>query len=83
MGIADREWRLSRAEARWGPMNMALDEIAARTAAAGGPRTVRVYSWSPSTLSLGYGQDPTTVDWEGCSKNGVSVTRRQTGGGGI
>jgi lipoate-protein ligase A len=81
--LADREWRLIREEVRDGPMQMALDEIAAETAAAGGPRTVRVYRWEPGTLSLGYHQDPDTVDWEHCAEAGVSVTRRQTGGGGI
>ncbi|MDS0296213.1 lipoate--protein ligase family protein [Halogeometricum luteum] len=81
--LADREWRLVREEARDGPMQMALDEIAAETAAAGGPRTVRVYRWQPSTLSLGYHQDPETVDWAHCEREGVTVTRRQTGGGGI
>jgi lipoate-protein ligase A len=81
--LADREWRLIREEARDGPMQMALDEIAAETAAAGGPRTVRVYRWEPSTLSLGYHQDPETVDWDHCEREGVTVTRRQTGGGGI
>jgi lipoate-protein ligase A len=80
---ADREWRLIREEARSGPMNMALDEIAAETAAAGGPRTVRVYRWEPSTLSLGYRQAPDTVDWDYCEREGIDVTRRQTGGGGI
>lgn len=81
--ITGHEWRLIREESRSGSMNMALDEIAAETAAAGGPRTVRVYRWDPSCLSLGYGQDPATVDWEYCSRNGIDVTRRQTGGGGI
>jgi lipoate-protein ligase A len=81
--LADREWRLIREDVREGPMQMALDEVAAETAAAGGPRTVRVYRWRPSTLSMGYGQDPETVDWEACADSGVSVTRRQTGGGGI
>jgi lipoate-protein ligase A len=81
--LAGRPWRLVREEARTGPMNMALDEIAAETAAAGGPRTVRVYRWDPSTLSLGYRQEPDTVDWEHCEDAGVTVTRRQTGGGGI
>ncbi|MGQ4554703.1 lipoyl protein ligase domain-containing protein [Halobellus sp. GM3] len=81
--LADREWRFIAEEARDGPMQMALDEIAGETAAAGGPRTVRVYRWQPSTLSLGYGQDPETVDWEHCADRGISVTRRQTGGGGI
>jgi len=81
--LAGREWRLIREDVREGPMQMALDEVAAETAAAGGPRTVRVYRWRPSTLSVGYGQDPDTVDWEACAERGVSVTRRQTGGGGI
>ncbi|MFC6987979.1 biotin/lipoate A/B protein ligase family protein [Haloplanus sp. GCM10025708] len=81
--LAEREWRLVREETRSGPMNMALDEIAAETAAAGGPRTLRVYRWRPSTLSLGYGQDPDTVDWEACATADVTVTRRPTGGGGI
>ncbi|XVH30505.1 lipoate--protein ligase family protein [Haloferacaceae archaeon DSL9] len=81
--LAAREWRLIREETRSGPMNMALDEIAAETAADGGPRTVRVYQWLPSCLSLGYHQDPTTVDWGACERSGIDVTRRQTGGGGI
>ncbi|MFC7200443.1 lipoate--protein ligase family protein [Halospeciosus flavus] len=83
MDVAEREWRLIREETWDGPMNMALDEVAARTAAAGGPRTVRLYRWGPSTLSLGYNQDPETVAWEWCAENGVTVTRRPTGGGGI
>ena len=79
----DGEWRLIREDARAGPMQMALDEIAAETAAAGGPRTVRVYQWEPGCLSLGYHQDPETVDWAACEASGIDVTRRQTGGGGI
>jgi lipoate-protein ligase A len=81
--LADREWRLIREESRPGPMQMALDDVAAETAAAGGPRTVRLYQWEPSCLSLGYHQDPDTVDWEWCAREGVDVTRRPTGGGGI
>ena len=81
--LADEDWRLIREEANPGPLNMALDEIAAETAAAGGPRTVRVYRWEPSTLSLGYHQDPTTIDWEFCEREGITVTRRPTGGGAI
>ena len=81
--LADREWRLIREESRDGATQMALDEIAAETAAAGGPRTVRLYRWAPSCLSLGYHQDPATVAWDHCERAGVDVTRRQTGGGGI
>ena len=83
MDLADRDWRLITEEARRGPVNMALDEIAAETAATEGIRTVRVYRWEPSTLSLGYHQDPDTIDWDVCEREGITVTRRPTGGGAI
>ena len=83
MDPADREWRLITEESRSGPLNMALDEVAAERAAEAGVRTLRVYRWDPSTLSLGYHQDPATVDWEYCEREGITVTRRQTGGGAI
>ncbi len=67
---------------RPGAENMALDAVAAERAAEG-LASVRVYGWEPSTLSLGYAQDPETVDWSFCSEQGIHVTRRPTGGGGI
>lgn len=78
-----REWRLIREQALDGPTAMAYDEIAAETVALGGPPTVRVYRWDPATLSLGYRQDPGTVDWEYCESRGIDVVRRPTGGGAI
>ncbi len=81
--LAERNWRLIRDQARDGATQMALEEIAARTAIEEELRTVRVYSWAPSTLSLGYHQEAETVDWEFCEREGIDVTRRQTGGGGI
>jgi lipoate-protein ligase A len=81
--LADRDWRLIVEDVRGGAMNMALDEIAAETAAKGGPRTLRVYRWDPATLSLGYHQDPETVDWAFCEREGIDVVRRPTGGGAI
>lgn len=81
--IADREWRIVREESRTGAMNMALDEVAARTAVEDGVRTVRVYQWDPSCLSMGYRQTEGSVDWAFCENEGIDVTRRQTGGGGI
>ncbi|GAA0652642.1 lipoate--protein ligase family protein [Salarchaeum japonicum] len=83
MTLADREWRLITEETWHGPTNMALDEVAARTAAADGLRTARIYRWGPSTLSLGYNQSPESVDWAYCEDEGITVTRRPTGGGGI
>ena len=76
-------WRLIREDVRSGAMQMALDAVAAATAAEGGPWTLRVYSWEPSTLSLGYHQDPATVDWDFCDRAGIDVVRRPTGGGAI
>ncbi|QLG49161.1 lipoate--protein ligase family protein [Natrinema halophilum] len=81
--LADRDWRLIRDVPRDGATQMAIEEVAAQTAIEDDLRTVRVYSWKPSTLSLGYRQDPETVDWEFCEREGIGVTRRQTGGGGI
>jgi lipoate-protein ligase A len=77
------DWRLIREEPLDGATAMAYDAVAAETAATGGPRTIRLYRWTPSALSLGYGQDPATVDWDGCAAAGVDVVRRPTGGGGI
>ncbi|QLD89998.1 lipoate--protein ligase family protein [Natronomonas salina] len=77
------DWRLITEELLDGPMAMALDEVAAETVAAGGPATVRLYRWFPSTVTLGYNNDADIVDWEHCDDWGVSVTRRPTGGGAI
>ena len=77
------DWRLIPEERLGGPLAMALDEVAAETVAAGGPATVRLYRWTPSTVSLGYGTDAAVVDREHCSSAGIDVTRRQTGGGAI
>ncbi|NGM67852.1 lipoate--protein ligase family protein [Natronolimnobius sp. AArcel1] len=81
--LADRDWRLIRDDPRDGATQMALEEVAAETALEDGVRTVRTFSWEPSTLSLGYRQDAETVDWDFCEREGIGVTRRQTGGGGI
>jgi len=78
-----QDWRLIPEHSHSGAMNMALDEVAARTVAEGGPATVRVFRWEPSTLSLGYRQSPDSIDWGFCDAQGIEVTRRPTGGGGI
>lgn len=82
-GLDDLEVRRLPTRAWGGAKNMALDAVAAETVAGGGPGSVRVYHWEPSTLSLGYAQDPDTIDWEYCTRNGITVTRRPTGGGAI
>lgn len=42
--------------------------------------TLRVYSWQPYALSLGYFQDVHTVDFAACVREGIDVVRRPTGG---
>jgi lipoate-protein ligase A len=77
------DWRLVTEERLDGALAMAYDEVAAETVAAGGPATVRLYRWTPSTVTLGYGNDADVVDWAACAERGVDVTRRPTGGGAI
>jgi len=77
------DWRLIGEQMLDGASSMAIDEVAAETVADGGPATVRVYRWVPSTLTLGYGNDPDIVDWAFCEEVGFDVTRRPTGGGAI
>ena len=77
------DWRLIPEETLDGAVSMAFDEAAAGTVAAGGPATVRLYRWMPSTLSLGYGNDVDVVDRTFCEERNITVTRRPTGGGAI
>lgn len=65
----------------WGAppwFNMGLDEALLRSPEA--PPTLRLYSWSPDTLSLGYFQR--YADVPGAERAGA-VCRRITGGGAI
>jgi lipoate-protein ligase A len=69
--------RLIVTEALPGALNMALDEVL--LAGLGAP-VLRVYRWRPACVTLGYGQSAADVDFEGCARRGVDVTRRLTGG---
>ncbi len=59
--------------------NMALDELLLQRVVSDGP-VVRLYSWSPPAVSLGYGQRSGEVDLAACCAHGIDVTRRLTGG---
>ena len=71
-------WRLITTWGAAPAFNMGLDE--ALLESAGAPPTLRLYTWSPDTLSLGYFQR--FDDVRGTDKAG-SVVRRITGGGAI
>jgi lipoate-protein ligase A len=75
-------WRLLDSGPADGFTNMAVDEaILESHASAGEPSTVRFYTWSPTAVSLGYGQSlASDIDPVMCRALGIDVVRRSTGG---
>jgi len=65
-----------------GPCNMAADELLAAEAAARGSLCIRLYGWSPTTVSLGGFQRSVDARAES-SVAGVPLVRRPSGGGAI
>lgn len=60
---------------------MALDEtILEEMRHSGSLPTLRLYSWDPACLSLGYAQSITDVDKSGLKSRGWDLVRRATGG---
>jgi len=75
-------WRLIRSGFLGGAENMAVDEALLEAVARGlsGP-VLRIYRWSPSTVTLGYSQRGSdVVNLEACRDLGLDVVRRCTGG---
>jgi lipoate-protein ligase A len=74
-------WRLIGDGPAHGAWNMAVDEATLDAYRAGeAPPTLRLYDWTPATLSLGYAQREDEVDREACLVRGVAIVRRPTGG---
>jgi lipoyl(octanoyl) transferase len=75
-------WRLIREPyPKPGPLNMAVDEAILRTVAdRAAPPTVRLYGWSPPTMTLGRGQPFEDADLPALRRHGVTLVRRMTGG---
>ena len=44
------------------------------------PSVLRLYSWQPSAVSIGFQQKMETIDLDACQKAGIDVVRRPTGG---
>jgi lipoate-protein ligase A len=65
-----------------GPTNMAADEALLETASDRGTASLRFYTWTEPTLSLGYFQ-PAAAREEGASLSGLPWVRRSTGGAAI
>lgn len=78
--MADK-WRLLVTPAARGSWNMAVDEVILDATVKGDSKpTVRLYSWEPACLSLGYAQKVQDVDLALLQKNGWDIVRRVTGG---
>lgn len=65
-----------------GATNMARDEYLLHHDEAG-PAVLRLYAWTPATISLGYFQKHTALDSLAEELRELPVVRRQTGGGAI
>ena len=78
---APSPWRLIHSAPAKGAWNMAADEAILEAAARGDvPPTLRLYTWNPPCLSLGYAQPVSDVDLERLQARGWELVRRPTGG---
>ena len=74
-------WRLIRSVPAHGAWNMAVDEAILESTSHGiNPPTLRLYSWAPPCLSLGYAQPASDVDLTALEVHGWDLVRRPTGG---
>ena len=81
MTSAPKTWRLLLTQPAPGPWNMAIDEAILEFSARGEvPPTLRLYSWNPACLSLGYAQQVIDVNREKLQQLGWEIVRRPTGG---
>jgi len=76
------DWLIEEAFDRNGAEHMARDEELARLRIEQDdlPNVLRLYSWQPHGLSIGYQQSLDAIDLEACTRAGVDVVRRPTGG---
>ncbi|HLA08683.1 MAG TPA: biotin/lipoate A/B protein ligase family protein [Anaerolineales bacterium] len=74
-------WRLLLTPPARGAWNMAVDEsILYHIGRGDSSPTLRLYSWNPACLSLGYAQPFADVDISRLKQHGWEVVRRVTGG---
>ncbi len=85
MQVNKMKWRVIGLKENDAFTNMAIDEAVCEAVGAGKSlATIRFYKWKPSAVSIGYFQSMNDeVDVEKCSKLGVDIIRRRTGGGAV
>jgi lipoyl(octanoyl) transferase len=76
-----RAFRFILSGANSGAVNMAADEAVMSGIREGGSTPVlRLYTWNPPTISIGYFQSAADIDFAACENDGIGVVRRITGG---
>lgn len=80
--VSEHDWTIFEEFDRDARFHMDRDEALARERVENSvlPNVLRLYSWSPVALSLGYQQSLESVDQEACQRAGIHVVRRPTGG---
>jgi lipoyl(octanoyl) transferase len=63
-----------------GSFNMACDYYLAENTGFDDSPILRLYTWLRPTISLGFHQKSTDIDFAACEKDGVDIVRRPTGG---
>jgi len=78
-------WRFIHSVPQSPSINMGTDYALWQTVKQGkAPPVLRLYTWNPSSVSLGYGQKPErVVDVSFCRMNGIPIVMRPTGGSAI
>ncbi len=78
-------FRLIISKGNNGFMNMAIDEAIAIACEKGiAPPTLRLYTWNPPCISIGYFQDVNeAVDISECKRQNIDIVRRLTGGSAV
>ena len=77
-------WRLLVHGPVDGALNMAIDRAVQLCREAGSaPPTLRLYRWARPTVTLGRFQPASGVDLGYCTRHGIDVVRRFTGGRGV
>jgi lipoate-protein ligase A len=76
------EWQIEEEFDCAGAHHMERDEALARERVVHPalPSVLRLYSWRPAAVSIGYQQKMETIDLEACRARGIEVVRRPTGG---
>jgi lipoate-protein ligase A len=77
----NRSFRFIYSGKNEGDTNMAMDEAVMMGLAQNHSSPVlRIYRWTPPTISIGYFQNAADIDFEKAEKDGIGIVRRITGG---